>query len=302
MCGIIGIAGRSQVTDRLIDGLKRLEYRGYDSSGIAVLTDGALGRRRAKGKIKQLQARINGEPLDGQIGIAHTRWATHGVPNEANAHPIFCARAGSPLALGIGVDKTEHYLGSDAMAMAQLTNQLIYLEEGDWAIIRPDGYEIFDENDAAVTRDITVIEGGPALAEKGKYAHFMLKEIYEQPATVTQTLTHYLDKNLERPISATDLGAALDFSKFDRIILIACGTAYYAGAVAKYWFEQVAGLAVDIDVASEFRYRRPVLSEKALFIAISQSGETADTLAALDAGAGTIGVLSRARSASSDRF
>ena len=361
MCGIIGIAGRSQVTDRLIDGLKRLEYRGYDSSGIAVLTDGALGRRRAKGKIKQLQARINGEPLDGQIGIAHTRWATHGVPNEANAHPhrsgrvavvhngiienylelreslagertftsdtdtevvahlvdielakglspkqafaaalkhlrgayafgliiddnpneIFCARAGSPLALGIGVDKAEHYLGSDAMAMAQLTNQLIYLEEGDWAIIRPDGYEIFDENDAAVTRDITVIEGGPALAEKGKYAHFMLKEIYEQPATVTQTLTHYLDKNLERPISATDLGAALDFSKFDRIILIACGTAYYAGAVAKYWFEQVAGLAVDIDVASEFRYRRPVLSEKALFIAISQSGETADTLAAL---------------------
>jgi glucosamine--fructose-6-phosphate aminotransferase (isomerizing) len=361
MCGIIGIAGRSQVTDRLIDGLKRLEYRGYDSSGIAVLTDGSLDRRRAEGKIKNLEARISTETMDGQIGIAHTRWATHGVPNEANAHPhragrvavvhngiienylelreslagqrdfssdtdtevvahlvdielakglsprdafaaslkqlkgayafgliiddnpdeIFCARAGSPLALGIGPQKKEHYLGSDAMAMAQLTNQLIYLEEGDWAILRPEGYEIFDENDTPVTREITVIEGGPALAEKGKYAHFMLKEIYEQPETVTRTLTHYLGDKRERPVKGTDLAAALDFTKFDRVILIACGTAYYAGAVAKYWFEQVASLAVDIDVASEFRYRRPILSENALFIAISQSGETADTLAAL---------------------
>jgi len=167
------------------------------------------------------------------------------------------------------------------MAMAQLTNQLIYLEEGDWAILRPDGYEIFDENDAPVTRDITVIQGGPALAEKGKYAHFMLKEIYEQPDTVTRSLAHYLDAKRERPVKGTDIAAELDFAEFDRIILIACGTAYYAGVVAKYWFEQVAGLAVDIDVASEFRYRRPVLSEKSLFIAISQSGETADTLAAL---------------------
>lgn len=361
MCGIIGIAGRGRVTDRLIEGLKRLEYRGYDSSGIAVLTDGSLDRRRAKGKIKHLEARIADDAMDGQIGIAHTRWATHGVPNETNAHPhragrvavvhngiienylelreslnrtrnftsetdtevvahlvdielakglspkdafaaalkqlkgayafgliiddnpeeIFCARAGSPLALGIGASGEEHYLGSDAMAMAQLTNQLIYLEEGDWAILRPDGYEIFDENDAPVTREITVIKGGPALAEKGKYAHFMLKEIYEQPDTVTRSLAHYLDASRERPLKGTDLADALDFAQFDRIILIACGTAYYAGVVAKYWFEQVAGLAVDIDVASEFRYRRPVLSEKSLFIAISQSGETADTLAAL---------------------
>ncbi len=361
MCGIIGIAGRGQVTDRLIAGLKRLEYRGYDSSGIAVLTDGTLDRRRAKGKIKQLEARINEAPLNGQIGIAHTRWATHGEPNKKNAHPhragrvavvhngiienymelreklsgtreftsdtdtevvahlvdielakglspkdafrvslkqlkgayafgliiddnpseIFCARAGSPLALGIGSHGKEHYLGSDAMAMAQLTNQLIYLEEGDWAILRPDGYEIFDENDAPVARDITVIKGAQTLSEKGKYAHYMLKEIYEQPDTVTRTLAHYLDASHARPVKGTDLAEALDFSQFDRIILIACGTAYYAGVVAKYWFEQVAGLAVDIDVASEFRYRRPVLSEKSLFIAISQSGETADTLAAL---------------------
>lgn len=355
MCGIIGIAGRTTVTDRLVDGLKRLEYRGYDSSGIAILRDGKLSRARAEGKIKNLEAHISAHPLNGQLGIAHTRWATHGVPNETNAHPhksgrvavvhngiienflelreslkgqrefrtetdtevvahlvdvelengkspkdafaatlkklhgayafgliidgvedeIFCARAGSPLALGIG--DGEHYLGSDAMAMAQLTNRLIYLDEGDWAIIRPDGYEIFDLKNTPVKREITIISGGPAMAEKGNYRHFMLKEIYEQPETITQTLANYVD---EFRLSA-NIPDAVDFKDFDRVIIIACGTACYAGMVAKYWFEQIAGLAVDIDVASEFRYRRPVLGERSLFLAVSQSGETADTLAAL---------------------
>jgi len=368
MCGIIGIVGRSTVTDRLVEGLKRLEYRGYDSSGIAVLDNGALKRERAEGKIKGLEAKLDKNPLEGQIGIAHTRWATHGVPNETNSHPhfsgrvgvvhngiienfldirkelshrefktetdtevaahlvdellgqgeepvaafskalkklkgayafgliiddhtdqVFCARAGSPLALGVG--DGEMYLGSDAMALAQLTTKLIYLEEGDWAVLTPTSYEIYDRDDYKVTRNITIISGGPAMAEKGNYRHFMLKEMYEQPETIGRTLANYIDEYR----LTSNLPDELDFADIDRVIIIACGTACYAGMVAKYWFEQIAGLAVDVDIASEFRYRKPVLSKKSLFIAVSQSGETADTLAALryckDAGVKTAALV-----------
>jgi len=355
MCGIIGIVGQTKVTERLIDGLKRLEYRGYDSSGVAVLNNEGLERSRAEGKLVNLRDKLSDTHIDGPVGIAHTRWATHGVPNETNAHPhfagrvgvvhngiienflelreslngarkfstetdtevvahlideaikagtkpqnafketlkkisgayaigviieghddhMFAARSGAPLAIGIG--EGEMYLGSDAAALNALSNKIIFLEEGDWAVLTKDDYKIFDKTDEPVTRDITIISGGPAMAEKGNYRHFMLKEIYEQPETVSRTMANYID---EFRLTA-NIPEALNFKDVDRIVLIACGTACYAAMVAKYWFEQLAGIAVDVDVASEFRYRKPVLSKDTLFMAVSQSGETADTLAAL---------------------
>lgn len=354
MCGIVGIIGRAPVSDRLVSGLKRLEYRGYDSAGIAVINDDTVHRRRAKGKIANLEACLNDDPIDGHSGIAHTRWATHGAPTETNAHPhhagrvalvhngiienyadirealpprnyesdtdtevaahlidealkngqspreafaaalaqfrgayalgvlikgaddeIFCARHGSPLAIGLG--DGEMYLGSDAMALAPLTSRLIYLEEGDWAILKHDGVEIFDKTNAPVDRPVTDVKGVDEVANKGEYAHFMLKEIHEQPETLARTLSHYLDLSEMR----VDMPDGLDFSEIDRVIIVACGTAFIAGMVAKYMFEQIAAIPVDIDIASEFRYRDPVLSPKSLMIVVSQSGETADTLAAL---------------------
>ena len=353
MCGIVGIVGTKNVTERLVEGLKRLEYRGYDSAGVAVLNGSGLKRARAKGKIASLVEELSDNPIDGPAGIAHTRWATHGEPNVANAHPhfagkvgvvhngiienyqdikdelshrtftsetdteviahlmdealsagktpreafswtlkklrgayalglivddgsdeIFAARAGSPLAIGIG--NGEMYLGSDALALAQLSRELVYLEEGDWAILSPEGYEIYDEEDAPVMRDVTVINAATATSDKGDFDHYMLKEIYEQPTSINATLKNYVGRD-----GFGDIKDKIDFNKIDRLVIIACGTASYAGEVAKYWFEQMAGLAVDVDIASEFRYRHPVLSPNSMFIAVSQSGETADTLAAL---------------------
>lgn len=358
MCGIVGIIGASTVSSRLVAGLRRLEYRGYDSAGVAVMGPEGITRRRAEGKIVNLEAVLTVDPLDGPVGIAHTRWATHGAPSVANAHPhqagrvaivhngiienyaeireqlggrtfesetdtevaahlidheieraledggtiqdavgralaqfrgayalgilvadepdrIYCARKGSPLAIGIG--DGERYLGSDAMALAALTDQLIYLEEGDWAVLERSTVTIFDDSNMPVDRPVTVVRGADEIADKGSFDHFMLKEIHEQPETLARTLSHYLD--------LTDLSVALpdglDFNGVSRISIVACGTAFYAGMVGQYLFEQIAGIAVDIDIASEFRYRAPVLDPNGMLIVVSQSGETADTLAAL---------------------
>jgi glutamine---fructose-6-phosphate transaminase (isomerizing) len=357
MCGIIGIVGKEQVADRLVDGLRRMEYRGYDSAGICLVEGGQLVRRRAEGKLSGLVLELARNPASGLIGIAHTRWATHGAPNTANAHPhatkelalvhngiienfkplrdaliergrtfesetdtevvahlvseqveaglspqdavkavlptlrgafalaiafrshddmLIGARLGSPLVVGYGDDET--YLGSDALALAPLTQRITYLEEGDWVVITREGAEIFDVNNAPVTRPIVASGATSAAIEKGEFRHFMQKEIFEQPTVVAQTLRSYL-RRIDQTVALPQID--FDLSKISRVTIVACGTSFYAGMVAKYWFEQFARLPVDIDVASEFRYRDPVLEPGGLALFISQSGETADTLAAL---------------------
>jgi glucosamine--fructose-6-phosphate aminotransferase (isomerizing) len=357
MCGIIGIVGKSSVSDRLVDGLKRMEYRGYDSAGVCTVFDGQLIRRRAEGKLANLVNVLKTDDAAGNIGIAHTRWATHGAPTTSNAHPhatgevalvhngiienfkqlrdeltargrtfesetdtevvahlvseqveaghapadavkavlprlrgafalaiafrqfpdfLIGARLGSPLVVGYGDGET--YLGSDALALAPLTQQIAYLEEGDWVIVTRDGAQIFDKDNVPVTREITASGVSAAQIEKGNYRHYMQKEIFEQPTVVAQTLSSYI-----RPLEQTVALPQMDFdlAGVKRITIVACGTSFYAGMVAKYWFETFARVPVDIDVASEFRYRDPVLEEGGLALFISQSGETADTLAAL---------------------
>ncbi|MCQ2965407.1 MAG: glutamine--fructose-6-phosphate transaminase (isomerizing) [Alphaproteobacteria bacterium] len=357
MCGIVGIISSRQVTPLLVDGLKRLEYRGYDSAGVATLIDGKIQRRRAKGKIVNLENKIAEEPLNGTIGIAHTRWATHGVPNEANAHPhadknvavvhngiienyrelraellkkghkfesetdtevvvhlisqkieegrtaeqavseslkrlkgafalsiiftgrediIIGARKGSPLAVGFG--DGEMFLGSDALALAPLTKKIMYLEDGDWAVLTHNSATVYDENNNKVERKVIQSAASGAMIGKGEYRHFMLKEIYEQPQVIGDTLNTMINQDRS---TITLPNIPFDLKDVSRLTIVACGTSYYAGLVGKYWIESVAKVPVDIDVASEFRYRRPVMQDKGVSLFISQSGETADTLAAL---------------------
>ncbi|MDV3256449.1 MAG: glutamine--fructose-6-phosphate transaminase (isomerizing) [Sphingomonas sp.] len=357
MCGIVGIAGRAPVAQRLFDGLKRLEYRGYDSAGICTVEDGQFERRRAEGKLENLARVLEKESLRGDTGIAHTRWATHGAPTVDNAHPhiagpvalvhngiienfkplrdelladgrkilsetdsevvahlvarevengrspkeavaavlprlhgafaiaflfrdypdqLIGARMGAPLTIGYG--DGENYLGSDALALAPLTQKIAYLEEGDWAVVQRDSIEIYDRSNSPVTREIVESGATSVQIEKGNHRHYMQKEIFEQPIVVAQTLQSYV-RPFEGCVALPDFN--FDLSTIKRVTIVACGTSYYAGMVAKYWFEKFARVPVDIDVASEFRYRQPVLEPGGLALFISQSGETADTLAAL---------------------
>jgi glucosamine--fructose-6-phosphate aminotransferase (isomerizing) len=357
MCGIVGILGTRPVATDLVDALRRLEYRGYDSAGVATVENGHLERRRAEGRLRNLADRLQKEPLSGLAGIAHTRWATHGAPIERNAHPhmtvtvsvvhngiienfrelkdeltragakfasetdtevvahlisyemkkgadpvtatgnalrrlrgafalaiIFAghddlmigAREGAPLAVGYG--QGEMFLGSDAIALAPFTDRVTFLEEGDWAILTRGGAEIRDRQGRRVDRPVITSQASGFLVDKGNHRHFMLKEIHEQAEVISHTLTNYLDMATGQ-VRFPDLG--VDLAKIARVTISACGTAYYAGLVAKYWIERYARLPVEIDVASEMRYREAPLPEGGLAVFVSQSGETADTLATL---------------------
>ena len=355
MCGIIGVTGNGPVVPRLIDSLKRLEYRGYDSAGVAAVVDGAVERRRAQGKIRNLEAVLAEAPLKATVGIGHTRWATHGAPTTANAHPhkagrvtlvhngiienfaelkaelaaeghvfesqtdteviahlldaelgasrpplevfkavldrltgayalavlidgeddlILGARRGSPLVVGWGEE--EMYLGSDALAVGPFTQKIGYLEEGDYVAVTKTGARMFDASGAAVERAVVQVSASSAMVEKGEYRHFMEKEIHEQPDSVQHTLSEYLDL-----VTGKAKTNPVDFAAIDRIQIVACGTAFYAGQIGRYAFEKLAGLPCDVEIASEFRYRSPAVSKSTLAVAVSQSGETADTLASL---------------------
>jgi glucosamine--fructose-6-phosphate aminotransferase (isomerizing) len=359
MCGIVGILGQTPVAPLLVDALKRLEYRGYDSAGVATLEDGHVTRRRAEGKLRNLEAKLERSPLSGRAGVGHTRWATHGAPTERNAHPhatrglalvhngiienfrelkdeliaagvafdtdtdtevvaqliqrgldagkspeaaveatlarltgafslaiifeghddlMIGARRGSPLAVGYG--NGEMFFGSDAIALAPFTDRVTYLEEGDWAVITRAGATIHDASGAVVERPLVRTVASALMVDRGNHKHFMAKEMHEQPEVVGHTLAHYLDFSAGKAALPAE-AAAIDFASLDRLSITACGTASYAGLVAKYWFERLARLPVDVDIASEFRYREPPLAKGGVAIVVSQSGETADTLASL---------------------
>ncbi|QIE40774.1 glutamine--fructose-6-phosphate transaminase (isomerizing) [Rhodobacteraceae bacterium SC52] len=356
MCGIVGVLGQHEVAPMLVEALRRMEYRGYDSAGIATLQEGHLDRRRATGKLAELSDLLVHEPLPGKTGIGHTRWATHGAPTVGNAHPhragpvavvhngiienfralrgeladagltyntdtdtetialmaqhyigqglgpidaarktvdrlegafalcllfdghpdlIIAARRGSPLALGYG--DGEMFIGSDAIALGPLTNRLSYLEEGDFAVVRREGAEISDGQGRTVTREIRTLAPDTSYVDKGGHKYFMAKEMAEQPSAIGDTLAEYLREGAQGVVLPSDI----DFSTVTRITMVACGTAYFACLTAKYWFEQLARLPVEVDIASEFRYREPPMPDGSLAIFVSQSGETADTLAAL---------------------
>ena len=376
MCGIVGVIGQGPVAPVLVEGLKRLEYRGYDSAGVATLVNGSIDRRRAEGKLLNLQALLDQAPLPGDIGIGHTRWATHGVPNEVNAHPhvtgkvalvhngiienyrelreeliplgyvfetetdteavaqlitrymddghsptdataraltrlegafalaiIFAgehdlmigARRGSPLVVGWG--ENAMYLGSDALALASVTDRVSYLDEGDWVVLSQSGASVRNSDGEVIEPEIKLTALTGAMVGKGNHRHFMLKEIYEQPTVIGETLNTFFNpasRTIQLPEMPFDLAAV------SKVTIVACGTSYLAGMVARYWFERVAGINVEIDIASEFRYRGASMPEGGLAVFVSQSGETADTLAALryarDHGNHTLAVVNVAES------